>query len=191
MDFRYIDSGSYKWDYASQPYIWLRFHRCQYKGHDTFDWNMLRWMDNQSLQYIPGDKLEDFLYSSVHKSTQLGHWFPCIDCSVHKVMDGKDSEQLELKVIVFIVPGSNWILSDRNMHTSHRLTLHQGISFETRRTSTHWYVRDNFTNCILCASFKWAWIDAFASQASLIPRTVRVQNAFRSTTNIGISLIFR
>lgn len=59
-------------------------------------------MDNQSLRYIPDGKLEDFLYSSVHKSIQLDHLFPCIDCSVRKVMDGKDFERLELEVIGYM-----------------------------------------------------------------------------------------
>lgn len=55
-------------------------------------------MDNQSWRYTPDDKLEGFLYSSVHKSTQLDHWFPCIDCSVRKAMGDRDFEWPELKV---------------------------------------------------------------------------------------------
>ena len=64
-----------------------------------------------------------------------------------------------------------WVL------TSNERTLSKGVSSVTRHTGTDWNVILNTTFCIH-STWTWAWISAFACDASFCRVTVSINNAF-------------
>lgn len=68
------------------------------------------------------------------------------------------------------------------------LATNEGVSLITEQTSARWNVVDYWAFCVLSASSR-TWIYALLSYTSFISRTIVVEDTFRSTSNIRISLV--
>jgi len=68
------------------------------------------------------------------------------------------------------------------------VTCNKCISSHSRWTMAHWYMIINFTNCIISTS-AYTWIDTFIFHTGFIFSTIFIQNTFRATSTVGITLI--
>jgi len=87
MDLLWNEPGSYRLGCGSLLHTELPHHMCLDRGSYTFGYCMPYSDHIQSSLCTLAYMLEDCLWSQVHKSIQLVHWFHDTDCLGHKATD--------------------------------------------------------------------------------------------------------
>lgn len=75
-------------------------------------------------------------------------------------------------------------------HTFDSFTGNESIASHSCWTRTHGYMIQNIANCVPTTS-AWTWVHTLVLNTSSIQRTVIVENTFRTTTSVRITLIIR
>lgn len=75
------------------------------------------------------------------------------------------------------------------MSTFYRGTHYKGIAGHSRRASANRYVISDRTQGIETANSEVTWILTLVLNASPVSRTIGIQNTFRTTSKVRISLI--